>query len=216
MDRRTDEGDGVMIAALLFDIHGVFLLRSEKRYRSLAGNFGISPEVLTSAIFANGLWEGYKCGDMAEDYFWSTVVSRLPVTFSGTPTFLRDEMDLVDEVDEGLVGLVQTLRAQYRVAALSNAGADLERRLKHFHFYDLFEIVINSHHVHMAKPDEAIYRMAANRLGVLPHEILFIDDKERNTLVADRLGFNTHVYTDLKSFKAYLSSFNQRYMPRKL
>ncbi len=211
MGWRTDEGDGVMIATLLFDIHGVFLLRSEKRYRSLADNFGISPEVLTSAIFANGLWDGYKCGDMVEDDFWSTVVFRLPDTFSGTPASLRDEMDLVDEVDEELVGLVQTLRAQYRVAALSNAGADLERRLKHFHFYDLFETVINSHHVHMAKPDEAIYRMAANRLGVLPQEILFIDDKERNTLVADQLGFNTHVYTDVKSFKAYLNSFNQRY-----
>lgn len=77
-------------------------------------------------------------------------------------------MDLVDEVDKELVCFVQTLRTKYRVAALSNAGADLERRLTHFEFFDSFEVVVNSHRVHMAKPDEEIYLFTADQLGVNP------------------------------------------------
>ncbi|UOF90953.1 HAD-IA family hydrolase [Fodinisporobacter ferrooxydans] len=46
----------------------------------------------------------------------------------------------------------------------------------------------NSHYAIMAKPEEDIYLLVADALGMRPHEALFIDDKERNTLAVDRLG----------------------------
>ena len=40
----------------------------------------------------------------------------------------------------------------------------------------------------MAKPDPAMYHLTLNRLGVAPHEALFIDDQLRNTMAAETLG----------------------------
>jgi putative hydrolase of the HAD superfamily len=128
----------------------------------------------------------------------------MPDSFCGTPASLRDEMDGVDTVNAPLAAWVRTLRPRYRVAAVSNAGADLERRLRRFEILDLFEWVVNSHRVQQAKPDPEIYARAAARLRLAPESILFVDDKERNTLAATELGFNTHVYRGLEPLQAAL------------
>jgi len=43
----------------------------------------------------------------------------------------------------------------------------------------------------VAKPDPAIYKLLLDRIHRPPDQCLFIDDSERNILVADRLGFQT-------------------------
>ncbi len=194
-----------MISTLLFDIHEVILLRSDARFRLLTQHFCVSSEGLTNAIHGDGLWASYRVGGMEEAEYWKTIASRLSPAFRGTWQDLRDEMDLVDEVNEELVAWIRSQQGKYRIAALSNAGADLERRLQHFGLMDLFEVVINSYRVQMAKPDERIYRYAESSLRVPASEILFVDDRERNTSIADVLGFKTHVYTGFGRFEEEFS-----------
>ncbi len=114
-------------------------------------------------------------------------------------------MDRVDLVDEELVAWARGIRAGHRLAALSNAGADLERRLDHFGLADVFEVVLNSHRLGLAKPERAIYQLAIDRLGVPPEQILFVDDKERNTAVAEQMGFRTHTYLSLRGLQTALA-----------
>lgn len=194
-----------MVSTLLFDIHEVVLLRSDARFRSLTHRFCVSPDDLTNAIHGDGLWASYRVGGMGEGEYWKTVTSRLSPSFRGTWQDLRDEMDLVDEVNEELVAWIRSQREKYRIAALSNAGADLERRLDFFQLMDLFAVVINSHRVKLAKPDEQIYRYSESVLHVPASEIMFVDDRLRNTSVADSLGFRTHVYT---GFERFVQEFN--------
>jgi 2-haloacid dehalogenase len=47
----------------------------------------------------------------------------------------------------------------------------------------------------MAKPEPAIYRLILSRLGVEPGSALFIDDQQRNTMVAAGLGMQVIVFT---------------------
>jgi putative hydrolase of the HAD superfamily len=51
-----------------------------------------------------------------------------------------------------------------------------------------FDDVISSADVGLAKPDHAIYRLAAERLGLPVEECLFIDDTERNVVAAREVG----------------------------
>nr|NNM90640.1 HAD family phosphatase [Bacilli bacterium] len=194
-----------MISTFLFDIHQVFFLRSEKRYQAICDRFSIKGDELSQAIFADQLWDRYKVGAITEKRFWHDVVAALPDTFSGTDEELCDAMDDVDELDEELVRFVRRCKKKYKIAALSNAGEDLERRLRRYGYEDLFDDVINSYRIGLAKPDNDCYHYALDRLGVKPEEVLFVDDKERNTVIAHQLGMHTYVYTKFFAFQDWIN-----------
>ena len=68
--------------------------------------------------------------------------------------------------------------------------------------HHLFDDVISSAVVGMAKPDHRIYRLAAERLKLPVEECLFIDDAERNVEAAREVGmsavhFRVHKGDDL-------------------
>jgi putative hydrolase of the HAD superfamily len=54
----------------------------------------------------------------------------------------------------------------------------------------------------MAKPDAAIYRHAAEGLGVRPEEILFVDDREENVAGARAVGMVAIQYGEHRAFVA--------------
>ena len=47
----------------------------------------------------------------------------------------------------------------------------------------------------VAKPDERIYRITLERLGVAPQEALFVDDSPVNVEAARKLGIQTVLFT---------------------
>lgn len=194
------------VTTLLFDIHGVFFLDSEERFEKIANDALVTDEELREALYRDGIWETYKRGRCSETEYWQSVRRHLPDASPATPDWLRRRMDDTVDVDRKLVAFVAALRPRFRVAALSNAGAELERRLQHHRIDDCFELILNSHRIGMAKPEEPVYAYAAKQLGVAWREVLFIDDKERNTAVAADMGFRTHVYTGLESFVEAVSA----------
>ena len=87
----------------------------------------------------------------------------------------------------GLWQLAARVRAQgVRTGLLSNSwGFDV------YPFDQLevhFDDLVLSGEVGLRKPDPAIYRLAAQRLGVRPDDCVFVDDLERNVEVASELG----------------------------
>lgn len=63
-------------------------------------------------------------------------------------------------------------------------------------FAEMFDIVVISGEVGMRKPDEAIYLLAAEQLGLPPQQCVFIDDLDRNIEVAEKLGMAGIVHHD--------------------
>ena len=94
-----------------------------------------------------------------------------------------------------LVAYFRELRPRYRTVLLSNSfdGAR-EREEDRYHFAQLVDFIIYSHEVGLAKPDPRIYALTGQRLGVQPHEIVFLDDAERNVAGAAASGFHTILY----------------------
>ena len=76
-------------------------------------------------------------------------------------------------------------RAGLRTGLLSNSwGAIYPRHL----FPELFDAVVISAEVGMRKPEEQIFRLAAEVLGLEPAECVFIDDIEDNVTAARAVG----------------------------
>lgn len=69
------------------------------------------------------------------------------------------------------------------------------------------EYIFTSYKLGLLKPDIKIYQTLAQKLNVAYEQILFIDDKERNIIPAQKLGINGIVFnkdTILKEVSVYL------------
>ena len=56
------------------------------------------------------------------------------------------------------------------------------------------------------KPDPAIFRLCCDRFGLVPADILFVDDSARNIEAAAGLGFDTHHFTDPAALRPALEA----------
>jgi putative hydrolase of the HAD superfamily len=107
----------------------------------------------------------------------------LPVSADG----LLARMFAASVLDSAMHDLMRSLRrAGLRTALLSNSwgSQDYPRQL----FPELFDAVVISAEVGMRKPEERIFRLAAELLGLQPQECVFIDDIEANVLAAEAIG----------------------------
>jgi putative hydrolase of the HAD superfamily len=90
---------------------------------------------------------------------------------------------------------VQPIRAAgLRTGLLSNSWgmADYPRHL----FPGMFDAVVISGEVGMRKPEERIFRHAADLLGLDPAECVFIDDIEVNVTAAEAIGMTAILHHD--------------------
>lgn len=58
----------------------------------------------------------------------------------------------------------------------------------------------------VTKPDPAIFRIACERFGFAPHDVLFVDDGPRNIEAAQALGFDVHLFTDPAALRPALEA----------
>lgn len=75
-----------------------------------------------------------------------------------------------------------------------------------FPFLDLLDDVVVSGREGIAKPDPAIYRLAAERAGLPLSALVFVDDKALNVAAAEELGMHGVVYTGADPLRAVLRS----------
>ena len=93
-----------------------------------------------------------------------------------------------------------------RIALLSNAAPDYGSPFRFSPIGALFEQAFVSGELLLLKPDPAIYRHAAEALGVDPVSIVFIDNRAVNVRGAESIGITGHVYTDPVSLRGFLES----------
>ena len=56
------------------------------------------------------------------------------------------------------------------------------------------DVLVYSYEVGIEKPDERIYEITCQRLGVHPSEVVFLDDLEPNVAAASRLGMRAVLF----------------------
>jgi 2-haloacid dehalogenase len=106
----------------------------------------------------------------------------------------------------GSVELVEELHAAgVPLYAITNFGADTWAGFAPTApLFDRFRDIVVSGIEQLAKPDEAIYRLAARRFGHAPGAMLFIDDSLPNVEAARALGWHGHHFRDAVSLRAEL------------
>jgi putative hydrolase of the HAD superfamily len=179
-----------MIQAVLFDYGGVIGRLDSDEVSRLEEKYGLPPGALFSALYEIPEWHEISLGRGSEREWLKAVLERL-YELAGRPIpAIRQEWPKIwRDLDEGVVSLARKLRSRYKVGLLSNATKDLEELLlEHHGITDLFDVVINSARVGLAKPDVRIFHLAAERLGVPISACVFTDDMLHNVEGARAAG----------------------------
>lgn len=99
--------------------------------------------------------------------------------------------------NQPLIDLTQELRKDYKVGLLSNMSeATMSRYFTKDERDRLFDAVVLSGDVGVAKPHPEIFHAVLNRLGVSPAGAVFIDDDDTNVLSARSVGMQAICYQD--------------------
>jgi len=179
-----------MIEAVLFDYGGVIGDLNREEMRRLEEKYGLPRGGLFSALYEIPQWREISLGRGSEREWLKAVLARL-YELAGRPSpGIRQEWPKIWRgLNEDVVSLARKLRSRYKVGLLSNATKDLEEMLlEHHGISDLFDVVINSARVGLAKPDVRIFQLAAERLGVPASACVFTDDMPHNVEGARAAG----------------------------
>jgi len=189
---------------VLFGWHPPRLLQRELPHRA---HDTASTERLVDEIF-----QGYS-GDWGEFDRGTVTVPDLVARIAARTGLSEAEVQaVVDGVPRELqpvaatVALLQKLREDgKRLFYLSNMPAPMADHLeREHHFLQWFEDGVFSARVGDIKPNATIYALAAERFGVPPAELVFIDDMPKNVVAARAAGWNAIHFVDATQCEAAL------------
>jgi epoxide hydrolase-like predicted phosphatase len=185
------------IKAMIFDFGSVLVQMGDEAPRwALAEQLGVSLKDLYRLIFDSETAARAMVGELTIDQHWQAVVAALGVPPDELPA-VKAQFWEADWVNQELVEYIRRLRPDYKVGLLSNAWDDLRQVMQErFHFNGLFDDLVISAEVGLAKPDPRIFHLAVERLGVKPSEALFVDDVLANVEAARGVGLQAIHYRD--------------------
>lgn len=197
--RQVLEAHAAPTRAIIFDFGNVLDIPQdwEAWYAmrdALAADYGVTGEDLSALIHASEAWAQVKVGAISYDQYRKMISDALGIPHADP--VLDAYYTGREHIHPDMLAILHELKPRYRLALLSNAWQlDMERWLREKHGLDsMFEVVVSSAAVGLAKPDPAIYRLALERLGLSPGEALFIDDLARNTATAEAIGLPSVVF----------------------
>lgn len=100
----------------------------------------------------------------------------------------------VGTLDQELFDWFAAQRPRFRTGIVSNSGPGAREAERCWGFEDITDDMVYSHEVGLLKPDPRIFVVAAERLGVRPEEVVFLDDVEGHVAAAREVGFRGVVH----------------------
>ena len=118
---------------------------------------------------------------------------------------IQNKFNSYIKIDNNLIDLIKDLKKKYKIGLLSSASSEFIREIiNKNNLENIFDNIIISSEVGLIKPDPEIYKLSLKNLGVLPEEVIFIDDRQKNIDGAEAVGIKSILYKDLNDLKLKL------------
>lgn len=176
-----------MIDLYIFDQGGV-VTQNFDILPELARRLGLEADEVRGIALAD--LEPYMRGEIGADEFWDRFSERSGrlIEEDYWVTLFRPRLD------EAVYALAAGLGRSARVVGGTNtidSHYEVLRRLGH---YGCFSKVYASHHLGLAKPDEAFWNHILSAEGVPPERTFFADDTPENIEAAHGLGIHARLF----------------------
>ena len=196
------------ITHVFFDIGGVLGTNGwDREQRAMAArHFELDEEFELRHQELVGDWER---GQLTLDAYLESAVFFEPRRFS--PAEFTGFMFAECRAFPQSIALARRLasRGRVRLATLNNESAELNgHRIAAFGLRDIFDAFLSSCWLGVRKPSPLIFTRALAIMQAEAGRVLFVDDRPQNLTPAQRLGFQTHHYTDAGALEETLASLD--------
>ena len=194
-----------MIKAIIFDWGGVLIDETLGEMNKYCADV-LCVNVESYNIARREGFDSFARGDITENKFWQIVCNKLNVDIPNVESLWGDAVEEVFNEKIEMFELIDKLRGQgYKIGFLSNTEMPAVKYWQKNDYEKYFDEAVFSCVEHIAKPDREIYQLICERLGVLPEEAIFIDDKDEYVDGAVAIGIKGIVFENEKQVKAKLS-----------
>ena len=145
-------------------------------------------------------WHRLERGEIDMAAYFGLIVDQAPtvlgreIDMSAYGRFMRSS---APGVHWEVVHRIRDLRGQVRLGLLTNNVKEFgEHWRATFPIDELFEVIVDSSHVGMRKPEPEIYLLTCSQLEIEPTEAVFVDDNIDNVEAARALGMETVHFGD--------------------
>ena len=195
------------IKAIIFDFGRV--ISSQKPvslFRTYEEDLGLARDTINRIMFDSQAWQDALIGRLSAKEFWYEIGPELGLESHERIDGFRKRYHADESVNRDVLNLIEKLHGRYKLAVLSNNPPGLAEWLTVWGIFDLFDVVYCSGDEGMIKPDPAAYNSTLNRLGVLPHEAVFIDDTAGHVKAAQSLGIHGIEFSNARQLALELDS----------
>lgn len=186
------------VKALMMDVDGVLVTRLRPGWRwdaDLEADLGIRPDDLQQGFFARYFQPIVLGREPLEPWLAKALAEIAPHVTAQQMMAYWFEKDAV--LDHQLLADLEDYRA--RGLQLHLATVQEHNRAQHLWenlgFKHRFDGLHHSAAVGFAKPDPAYYAETQRRVGLLPEDLLLVDDSERNVDAARAAGWQARHWT---------------------
>lgn len=182
--------------AVLFDFGGVLIRQDWDQYDAFCEERGLPARALRRALYGTPQWRALQTGEIDDRAVWrAAAIASLAEHCGDRAEGLFEEWYARPvRLHDANIELANALAAAgVRVGLLSNAAPDLDTRItEQFGVNVDWTDRVISGLVGLAKPDPAIYHLAAERIGLPETACFFIDDLAENIEAAGGVGMGGH------------------------
>ena len=198
-----------MIEAILFDFDGVIRQWDESDLWTFETEANIERGTVFAVAFSKELHAPLTRGELTWAQ-WKDETERILVASHGA--FIRPIVKrffaFEGRIDLDMVKLIKQLPKNLRLGILTNNHDRFEEYLQRVGVAELFDAVINTHRIGVAKPDKLAYQKAVSHLSVEPENCLFIDDVEGNVDGGEAAGLKCHHFQNQTGLVEFLKKFD--------
>jgi FMN phosphatase YigB (HAD superfamily)/DNA-binding XRE family transcriptional regulator len=177
---------------IYFDVNGCLVHFYQGAFAKLAAATDSRSDIVESAFWR--LNDDVCRGTLSLSDFNAKLAQRLGVDSVNWQEYYLDTIEPITPMQE----LLEWASRHYRVGLLTNTMPGLLGSMRRSgRIPNLpYDAVVDSSEVGAIKPEDRVYEIAAEKAGVQPEEILFIDDSRANLMAADKLGWNVLWFDD--------------------
>ena len=118
---------------------------------------------------------------------------KIKTCFGNTIDSSNIEEEYLDtiELSDGFIDFIEKVKDKYKLAIISNDSSRWSKYLRDkFDLNIYFDVISISGDLKIQKPDERIFLLTIEKLGINAKECIYIDDREGNLEAAKKLGMH--------------------------
>ena len=166
---------------------------------NIVRRFGVADsddaDILCEKVFDRKYWDKLDSDDITQEEFIACALSELPKRLHNIAEDICNNWITNLPYIDGMDKLIYKLKKDgYRIYLLSNISRYFAENSKKIEIFKEFNGLVFSGEIGIAKPERDIFKYILDKYCLNPEETIFVDDKEQNVDMAEKMGINSLLF----------------------